>query len=262
MDWAYKAAVTASVVASVMMAARLFDRRVAGALAALPVLSAPALLWLADEQGPAFAADTATGNLLACVVAPAFAWAFLCAARARGAAAALAIACAVAAALAWLLLKLGLSGDAWFALGLALASCAAVLAALGGEDTRAGWVRPLPWEPWLSAGVAAALSVLVSAQAQPLGPAVAGLLTAMPLISGCALVHLRRAGGRGNLVHFVRGYVLGIAAKAVFAVTFAQTVMGLGAAPSMALALLVGATTAVVLARLEGRQPVPRGAGA
>jgi len=76
----------------------------------------------------------------------------------------------------------------------------------------------------------------------------------MPLISGCELVYMNSAGGLGNLIRYVHNYVLGIVAKAVLAATFARRVTALGSMPTMALVLLAGGTTAVVLARLGERQ--------
>lgn len=73
MDWAYKAMLTALAVAAVLMVATLFSRRLSGLLAGLPVITAPALLWLAHERGAEFAALSATGSVAASAAAALFA---------------------------------------------------------------------------------------------------------------------------------------------------------------------------------------------
>jgi hypothetical protein len=55
-DWLYKAALTAAVVAIVLMTVSRFRRRLGGLLAGLPVITAPAPFWLVHEQGADFAA--------------------------------------------------------------------------------------------------------------------------------------------------------------------------------------------------------------
>lgn len=250
MDWSYKAVLTATLVAAVMMAARLFGRRLAGMLAGLPVISAPALLWLAHEQGEAFAAASAVGSLAACAAAPLFAWGFEFTARRRGAGAALAA--------ATLLLVLGLlaaqplQGRPGLALAVALAVCLVVQRVLARRDAGASWVRPLPGEPWISAVLAGLVVALVTRASQELGPFWSGVATTLPVISACALVHLRLAGSAVEVTGFVSGYVPGLAAKAVFLFIFASTAPLLGAEWALLPALAAGGAAARLL--LPGRR--------
>lgn len=202
MDWLYKAMLTAAVVAAVMMAARLAGRAAAGWLAGLPVITTPALLWLAHEQGAAFAAASAVGSLAACSAAALFALAFERVSRRRGAARALGVGLAV----------------------LALAALA---------------LRPLDGHPM--AALAAAVAAGISLLALRLGPYWSGLLATLPIISACALVHLRRAGTPGDVTRFVAGYAPGLLAKALFLFVFALLAPSLGAAVATMLGLAAGA---------------------
>jgi hypothetical protein len=77
------------------------------------------------------------------------------------------------------------------------------------------------------------------------------MLSTLPLISACALVHLRRAGGPGDVTRFVSGYVPGLLAKAVFLFVFALAAPHLGAVPAVALALAAGAGGAWLLAAAQ-----------
>lgn len=248
MDWAYRAVLTATVVGVVMMAARLFGRRTAGRMAGLPVTSAPALLWLAQREGADFAAASAVGSLAACAAAPLFAWGFERVARRHGPVPAL------LAGLSMLALALlavhGLHQRPAATLVLALLACALVQATVSRQPVTPGWVRPLRGELALSAAVAGMVVAVVTLGAQRLGPFWSGVAAALPVISACALVHLRMAGGAGEVTAFVSGYVPGVAAKALFLFAFACLVMPWGVAGALLAAVLAGAAGAGVLSRL------------
>ena len=265
MDWGYKAALTASLVAAVMMAMRLFDRRWAGLLAGAPVITAPALLWLAHDQGAAFAAHSAVGSVMASAVAPVFAVGYIVMARVARPLACTVGASALGLLAAWLLQ--GLQGQALLSLLVAISAGALALAWLG-PIPPGSWVRPLRGEPWLSAGVAGAVTALVGLLAPGLGAFWVGALTGLPLIAGCALVHLHRAGTAANLRRFAQGYVIGIVAKAGFAFVFAQSLglgigwallaaTGTGAVVMLALSAALSALSAGPRRQPAGRAPSP-----
>lgn len=65
MDGLFKAALTAALVALLLLAARWWGQRVAGLVVGLPTVTAPALGWLAVSRGPAFAAEAAAGAIAA-----------------------------------------------------------------------------------------------------------------------------------------------------------------------------------------------------
>lgn len=249
---ASKATLTAAVVALVMMAARLFGSRVAGGLAGLPVVTAPALLWIAAEQGNTFAAHAAVGSLAACAGAPLFALAFLVLAR-RGAAWPALLGGLVVLALASLALA-PLAGLPWVMLAAAALACVVVLHQVRPQPVVAV-ARSRVGEPWLTALTAGLISAVVSALAPRLGAHGAGLLATLPIISACAMVHLQSSGQGAAIAGFVRGYVVGIAAKSAFVFVFALALAGLGAATALVLALAAGAAAGVLLTRQKPLRP-------
>jgi hypothetical protein len=271
MDWTYKAVLTAMTVADVLMVARLMGRRVAGLLAGLPVITVPALLWLAQEQGLDFAVHSAVGSAVACAMAPWFAGSFVLLARRSGAFISLAGA-AVTAGLAVSLLHV-LEGRPLLALGAVVLSCAFIQRCLGGArqaapaqrvDAGAGHSLPpaaragaLVGEPWITAVLAGIVSATVAVLALRVGPYWSGVLSTLPLISACALVHLHRASGSAALPGFVSGYLVGVMAKAFFLCSFAWAAPHWGTAPALVLAALAGTAGAMVLAGWHGRARAP-----
>src|SRR4051812_28516143 len=81
MDLAWKALLTATMVLLVLAAARRAGPRLAGAVAALPTITAPTLAWLAHEHGAASAVDAAVASVAACAMLALFALAYARAAK-------------------------------------------------------------------------------------------------------------------------------------------------------------------------------------
>jgi hypothetical protein len=260
MDWSYKAALTGMTVAAVMMAARLLGRHTAGMLAGLPVISAPSLLWLVSEQGVDSAARSAIGGLAACAAAPVFALAFERAAQRHGAWGALMRALLVLIASLALLHPLQAQPMAMLALALSMALLAWRLAVA--QPQPAGWVRALRGEPWLSASLAGLVSAGASYMCTQVGPFWTGVVAALPLISGCALVHLQRAGGPSDIRRFIAGYAPGVASKAVFLFTFAMLAASVGAGVALGLAAGCGAAIALAWTLPSARTAPPAHCGA
>jgi hypothetical protein len=260
MDWLYKAMLTAAVVAAVMMAARLAGRVAAGWLAGLPVITMPALLWLAHEQGASFAAASAVGSLAACSAAALFALTFERVSRRRGAAGALGAGLAVLALAAVALQPL--DGHPLAALAAAAATSILTARVARREAAQGGWVRPLRGEPWLSAAAAGGIAAGISLLALRLGPYWSGLLATLPIISACALVHLQHAGTPGDVTRFVAGYAPGLLAKTLFLFVFALFAPSQGAPVATLLGLAAGASGVLGLRlwrRLAAWQAAPAG---
>ncbi len=96
-----------------------------------------------------------------------------------------------------------------------------------------------------------ALIGLVAAQ---VGPFWSGLLASLPIISACALLHQHVTAQADDVHRFLRGYVTGLGAKALFAVAFAWLVPWLPAALAVLLALLPALVAALLV---SGHAPRP-----
>lgn len=218
-DWGYKAVLTACVVAVVLTAAKLSGRCLAGIVAGLPIVSAPALLWVASSIGPHFGARAAVGSVAACAMLAAFAVGYEHNARRSGPALALGagVLCAVTAAA---LIRASVSGVGT-ALLVALLGCAAALLVLPHISTVHAPSRRLRAEIPAVAAVAGGLSGAVALLAPLLGAFGAGVLASLPIIGGTVVVFEHATDGHRSVTRFLRGYVSGLVSKAVFGAVFA-----------------------------------------
>ena len=237
MDWGYKAMLTMVAVALVLLVAQAVGRRAAGILAGLPVITAPALLWVASELGPAFAARTAVGSIAACGLMAVFALVYERISRRRGPVVTLALSACAAAAVA-------APVAAWaesplHAIVFAVASCALVSMLLPAHRVNVAPARR-QGQIVFTAVAAGAVSVTAAVAAGSLGPFWAGVLAALPVISGAALVHQHLTATHHDIQRFLRGYVAGLFGKALFALTFALLVVQVGATGAVALAVAAG----------------------
>src|SRR5580765_5737714 len=164
------------------LVARRFGVRVGGVVAGLPAIAGPILLVLALDHGAAFAARAATGTLLGIVALAAFVLAYV----------------AVSHRLGWTW-AVGLGWTAFFASVLALrpvhvgpaaalvvgcGACAATLALI----PRPAGPPPPPgehprWDLPFRAACAAIPVLVVTGTARALGPHLAGLLAAFPIVT-------------------------------------------------------------------------------
>lgn len=239
MDWFFKAVLTTGAVLLVMTVARRCGPRLAGAMAALPTVTAPALGWLGHDRGVEMAIAASIASVSVCAMLAAFAFGYVVAARRAGPI--VALACGLAAAASLALPAMAVGGDLGRALLLAFVCCAAVCAALSagpaaGCDASAA---PMPCSSRDTTFVAATTGVLAALVAT-FGPAfggfATGLLASLPLISGGIAVTAHVAGGRRAATDFLRGYVWGLFGKMVFGTVFALLARPLGIAPALLLA--------------------------
>lgn len=251
MDWAYKALLTATTVALLLSVSQLFGRRLAGLLAGLPTVTAPALVWLALEHGAQDAARAAIGSIAGCALCALFALAYAHAARLRGVVAAL-----LAATVASLL---PLPASEWLDGRLLLAvviAVAVVLAAGRAMPARApsavAVVPALPrGEPWLTAGIAGLVSGAVSLGAPQLGPFWAGVLASPPLIAAAVAMRQHALGGGDAPVPFLHGYVTGLVGRIAFAAVFALLMLSLPVPLAACLAFVFGCALTWLTERLR-----------
>src|SRR5215470_476888 len=173
-----KLVVTPVLIAVATLVARRWGPGMAGWLAGFPLTSAPVSVFLALEQGPAFAAGAAVGTLMGLTAMAVFCVAYAHAARRAGwlvsAGAGLGAFAVSLAALS----RFAPSLPAAFTLvcvTLGLAAAALPRAASGGRG-----LRPPAWDLPLRMAVATAVVLLITAAARHLGPTLSGLLSPVP----------------------------------------------------------------------------------
>lgn len=237
MDFAYKATLTATVVAMVMLAARTFGPKAAGLLAGLPYTTFPALVWTGFELGPAVAAQVAAGSVAGCSVAAVFSLVYDKAARRFRPVIALTL--GLAGLLAGTAVAHLVDVSLLVLSGAAIATCLTTLVAMGREPAT------LPTSPRrtgvavaLTALSAGAVSALVSAIALDLSPSLAGLLAALPVVGVAAVTAEHSARGAASVRPFLRGYVVSSLAKVAFGTVFALCVVPGGIVNALCVALL------------------------
>ncbi|MEA3190925.1 MAG: hypothetical protein QOD77_1507 [Thermoplasmata archaeon] len=239
---ALKLVATPLLMAAVTLAGRRYGPGVSGWLAGLPLTSGPVSLFLALEQGPAFARDAAPGMLAGFLAFLAFlagaAWAARRAGWAGTVAAGLVAYAVVEAPLLWLKPTL------WPAFAAAVLATAVLVLAL----RRAPPAVPVPaprWDVPVRAATATAVVLLVTGLAASLGPRMAGLLSPVPAFAAVLVGFTHHQGGGEAARATVRGIAAGALSFTVFFL-----VVGLGL-PDLGLALTyAAAATGAVLANV------------
>jgi len=254
MDSLFKALLTAGTVLLVMVVARLGGRRFAGVVAALPTITAPTLVWLADDEGMAFAISAAVGSVAACGMLAVFALVYARAARYSGGA--VALGCGLCGALAVALPAEAASANLTCALALALASSAVAFAAMPTSHvdvvTRKASFRLMFLVALISGGVTA----FAASVGPSMGGFATGLLSSLPLVTGPVAMAEHAAHGHRAAAHFLRGYVGGLFGKAAFGAVFALLAPRLGVVVALSLACVC----ACLLSTLRLRQLPARAA--
>lgn len=233
MDWTWKAGATALAVALVLLVARRAGRRAAGMAASLPLVTAPALAWIACEQGAPPAASAAIASVSACAALAAFAVVQAWLGRRGAIAGALAGAALVAAPLAG---PAALVADHLApACVFGLAGCALALRVFPRPSAPAapGRIRP---SLLVTASLAGCMSAAAAAAGPQLGAVWAGLLASLPVISAPVAAMAHAAGARDEATEFLRGYVAGLPGRVAFGAAFAVGVTRLGLPAALALA--------------------------
>jgi hypothetical protein len=230
----------------VSMSGKLWGPKVAGWLAALPVVAGPILWLLVMQHGDAFGARAATLSLYAILASESFNFAYAWTCRARPWWVALMAGLAAWFAAACILSCLPVSWP--WALGVALAATLfgqtflprSTAVAAGAPLTR----RDLAGRMAAGAG----LTLAVTAMSSSLGPAWSGLFAVFPLLSSVLAVSSHRAHGPAFVIALLRGMVLGRFGFAAFCLTLALALdhqpSALVFAEAAAVAMVVQATSA------------------
>lgn len=214
-----KLVLTPLLIAAVTLAGRRWGPAVGGWMAGLPLTSGPVSVFLALEQGPAFAARAAVGTLAGLVGVGCFCLVYARLARTRswilpttwGIVAYL----ASAALLSRIPLALGPTVGGTLALLL-------LAFRLLPTTPGAGGAPPAPrWDVPVRMAVATTLVLVLTATAAVLGPKLSGLLSSFPVFATVLAVFTHRHAGAAATRQLLRGIVLGSFAFAGFFVVVA-----------------------------------------
>ena len=222
-------------VASASLAVRRWGPRVGGLLTAFPIVTGPALLFFAIEQGAAFAAEAARGALAALVAVAAagvaYAWA---ATRAPWGPSLLA---SWGAFVALTLPIERARPGALVALAAAFASFALAPRLLPRRPAGAARRAAAPrWDLPLRMLSAMALVLTVTELADRLGPRLSGAFTPFPVALTVLLAFTHAGAGAPAAVRFLHGFFAGMWSFAVFCFVAAVTMVPLGRWPGLLLA--------------------------
>ncbi len=237
-----KVVLTPLFVAGATLAQRRWGSALAGLLVGLPLTSGSVSVFLALEQGRAFAATSANGTVLGIVAMSAFCVAYVRAARRLSWAFSLTfavVACVMTAAVVSLV-----PPDFLLSVVVAL-GCLGLLVVLMGRPMKEAPTGPAPW--WdLPARilVATLLVVLITSEARHLGPKWSGMVSSVPAYAAVLGVfsHVRVSP---NAAHsLLRGMSVSAFSVISFFVVVRLLLQGWGVPATYALAVVAALATA------------------
>ncbi len=247
---ALKLALTPALIATATLVGRRFGESFAGWLVGFPFTSAPVSLFLALEQGHAFAAGAAGGSVAGVLAQTAFPLAYV-ALRSRGWPAAF-----LAGTVAFAVVGAALRYFTLPVVALALVDVVVLLAALRVMPHARGAARVAPvaprWDLPSRAIVATALVVGLTEIAPLLGPFTSGVISGFPVYASVLAIFAHRALGPDPAADVMRGLVAGLFGFAAFFLVIALALMPLGVVAAYAVATIsVLAVQSISLALLR-----------
>lgn len=258
---AVKAVVTPMLMGAASLAGRRWGHQVGGWLVALPLTSGPIAFFLAIDHGTGFASRTAVGMLAGTVSQVAFALAYRWLAD-HGRTMAFAGGC-----VGFAMATFALTGVHWSALPTFALTVAALVAGLAltrrplrsQPDTSAApdtAVAPPRWDIPIRMTVATAVVLVITALAPVIGPYLAGLLSPFPVFGAVVAIMAHHVYGARAAAATLDGLLIGLAAPAVFFLTLALTLPGLGLTAFLLATLTALATQAVTVTAMPGQASV------
>ena len=222
-------------VASASLAERRWGPRIAGLLTSFPIVTGPILIFIAIEQGDAFAAEVSRGALVALVAVAGsglvYAWVALKSPWWISLSASWATFAVVTLALR------GRAVTPLWALASALASFALVRALLPASRGSRARIDRSPWDLPLRTLAAMVVVVSVTSLARRLGPTLSGAFTPFPVALGVLLAFTHAQQGSSSAIQFLRGFLPGMWSFAAFCFVAAVAVVPLGSLLGLLLAL-------------------------
>ena len=243
--------VAPALVGAATLAARRWGQRVGGLVSAFPAIVGPVLLVAALQHGPAFAARAANGTLLGLVALAGFALVYALVAHRTGWRASLALGWAAAGAL-------GLAVGAVAAgapVGLLAAAASLALAHRLLPGIAAGALHAEPgvprWDLPLRMALTALLAVSLTAAASRLGPVVAGVLAALPVLASILAAFTHARYGASAVVELLHGMLGGMAGFVCFCALVAALVEPAGIAAAFAVSAVAALAVQAATARAQ-----------
>jgi len=214
-----KLVLTPLLIAAATLAARRWGPAVGGWLAGLPLTSGPVSVFLALEQGQAFAAQAARGTLLGLIAVAAF-----CVAYTRSAKDSAWLRSSAIGFSLYLLATLGLSLvslNLTVSTLLVFALLWVVLVAVGFPASRSSRISAPWWDLPLRMTTATMMVLFITGGAEYLGPDWSGLLSPFPVFAFVMAAFSHRQDGAAAAHRLLRGVVIGSFAFASFFVVIA-----------------------------------------
>jgi hypothetical protein len=222
-----KLSLTPILIGGASLAARRWGPSIGGWLVALPLTSGPVALYLALDQGNAFAAGAAKGSIAGLLGDATFALAYGLVARRAGWP--VSIACGFAAfGLTAVAMQPVLPAPAVVVFAIVAAAMVLCLAlavpAPAGSDA-----APAPaWDIPARMVVGTGIVIAITAAAETLGPSLSGLLAAFPVYVTVLAIFAHHLEGPGSAIHVVRGLQMGLFGTIVFFLVINATIEPLG----------------------------------
>jgi hypothetical protein len=232
---------TPSIIAVATLAGRRWGPSVSGWIAGIPLTSGPLALYLAFEQGTAFAANAALGVLAGLIAVAAF-----CVVYARLASHLPWLPVVLLALFSFTALTALLRATALSLLLTAICVAAAILLALLVLPARApkGSAALAPrWDIPLRMVLATLIVVGLTSLAAPLGSRLAGLLAPVPVYAGLMTVFAHRLEGSEAAIEVLRGVLFGAFGFGAFFLCLALTLPAWGVVEAFTTSVLVSLST-------------------
>lgn len=252
-----KLVVTPLLIGGASLAGRRWGHHVGGWLVGFPSTTGLAAFFLATDHGTGFAGHAAVGMLAGTSSQVAFALAYRAFAR-HGSLGAFAAGCAAFAASTVGLAYLQWSALPTFVLVIATLAAGYVLTRRPDRSTETAvvGVNPPRWDIPMRMALATAVVLAITALAPIIGAHLAGLLAPFPVFGSILAVFTHRTHGPSDATGVLHGFVVGLAASAVFFLALAL------AFPPLGLVSFAIATLAVVISQagtiFVGRRRPPR----
>ncbi len=255
-----KLSLTPILIGGASLAARRWGPSIGGWLVALPLTSGPVALYLALDQGNAFAAGAAKGSIAGLLGDATFALAYGLVARRAGWP--VSVACGFAAfgttALAMQPVLPAPAIVVFAVVAAAMVICLALaVPAPAGSDAAPAPAWDIPARMVVGTGIVLA----ITAAAETLGPSLSGLLAALPVYVTVLAVFAHHLEGPGSAIHVVRGLQIGLFGTIVFFLVINASIERLGIAVAFGTGLVAVVMVQTVSLRLL-RRPVDPAVGA